>query len=1182
MNKVVLLLILNLSVFSLSAQELYSNNQGILGPQHDQSHQARILKTFYTKDSGEYQFDEGKTRALLEKIKNKKESVKESFYLSVKTEYINNHNYSDKKASKKAKKRVGEDARAFFAFEYVTDGLKELLRDIDHISEEELEERVSDISIILETIDYLYQDNLVRSDIRSLQNLIVPFHTIDKKDSWKSQASNLYLDGDFLSPEDIKRLMEKGLDISEIDPPSSAFWTNNEIENFDVFKNEHRGEPVFPREDDVFVFDRFGGGNIKIKADTYPKEVKDACDPDIDNKNITIRLGQETNNHLIAANLARAIGYPYIPHSPRKSVLLYLCDTTFESFLQQWEKENQDRQGSFHTHGEYLPEIHAVRLDDLALEGYPGKDDNDRYRKGGTFRTETMGLQNRREFRSLVIFNALIALVDATERNVRVDFHRAKNEERWNPIIFINDLGRSLGHYFIRTHGTVNDYTESFVKEKDDKIRIWWDHQGYDSKLFSQTTLSDARWIARRLSRLSNKQINDIVENTLHAQPVKELYKVKIKKRILNLIKALGLRGEVQTDFVIPSYEELHRDFPKYISKDGKITYEADNIQSVTSRPRGVNTSIFEAIAGVALNQVFNLITQNYEKILTQEKILDNGQIEVFGGSFDMGMGIRLSSSRDISVNPEKGENENRFLIKDSMLISVPIGLIDKDLNGGVFSASLPIGAQYTYRFDYFHSVSTLKEAVKTDFFKRLIPWRASSLQENLSLGEGLFVEHSIAKSIGELSLDINDNLRAGLSPLSLKTSKVKQTYLYRSTPNLLEVADSRSNQLSLGSRFELTAYLSLRANWSRIKREGRYAHYRFFLDEFSSQDEQSINELVKTIVDDEKNKTSQTYAIASSFRQNNYGGCFFVWCRNLSHSEREFDITSYDDRWKTTTPLDPSREDQEDVKIIDNYHVLTSSYIKSSDRKLSRIWNDDLSLGPAESALNFLFSIMDEGKTQRINIEATWDEEKQELDNIDLRIQILRRDNFLTQSEVIDWQEFYASRAYCQQSSRPDEGYLNIKQDGIDFYSPITSVMAFQLKKKGIGKILKNYKDKMFCKRDKNCRLKVDYLLGQKPKNKEQAQRHLKELRGFFKKILGKDFSNLGCLRESLKEKHYWLTTKVLNPLEYTTPISRDEADLYAKELGKFQGQSFLEEFVFESYFRPVISKKNVSTLGL
>ena len=911
----------------------YSNFEGFLSEGHNLKHKQRVQENFYNNQV----LDINKVESLLEKIKEKRASLKESFYLSEKMSFINSQNYSDKKASKKAKKRVEKDARAFFAFDFVILNLEDLLLSYEQMSTAQIQDKVATIALVLDTIDYSYRDHLYKEDFKQIKNLIIPFHTISKADPIKFQASNLLYQGHFLEPAKLKELVKSGHDISTLNPPNSAFWTNNQIEEFDVNNDDHLGEEIFPEEDAQFVFDRFGSGNIKIKADYFPKEVENVCETEIDNKNITFRLGAETNNHLIATNLARAIGYPYIPHKARKRVLLYLCDTSFESFLSQWEKENQDRQGSFHTHGEYLPKKHAVVLKDIAMESYPGKNDNYRYRKGGSFRTESMGLSNRREFRSLLIFNALVALVDATERNVRIDFYKDNISNLWTPKIFINDMGRSMGFYFIRTHGTVNDYHETFVREKENKIRVWWDHLGYSSKLFANTTYSDARWIARRLARLSDKQINDIVDITHHEEPVKELYKRKIKNRILNLVHAFGLGDEVSTDYIIPDFEQLHSKFPRYITKDGKISYEADEINSVTARPRGPNPSIVEVLSATALNQIFKFLTGKYEDLLSYEKIDSNWSVEMYGGTFDLGFGLRLSSTRDISINPEHAQNQKRFLIKDSILISMPIGLIDKELNGGVLDATLPVGAQYTYKFDYYHSVSNLKQAIATDFFKRLLPWRAKSIKDNLQTGEGLYVEHSLIGSLGELSLSLNENLRAELSPLAFKRSIVKKTYLYKAKSDLLEVAtkDSTANELKSGA--ELSAYLSVSAMWKNLWGDSSYNSYRFRDNNFNRQAEQTLTNILLNRYSTIDSELAKTYAIDTSYRQREYGGCFFIWCKHVSYGDNDNFISSYQDDWKQVASVEQEKLDSK-IKLATIPDPLIESLVEYGLMKFRQV----------------------------------------------------------------------------------------------------------------------------------------------------------------------------------------------------------------------------------------------------
>ena len=206
-------------------------------------------------------------------------------------------------------------------------------------------------------------------------------------------------------------------------------------------------------------------GKLKSKL-IFTLRNKNVCSTKLDNGNVTLRLGQETQNQLIATQLARSVGYPAIPHVYRPQVKMYLCDTTFEAFVAQWKVAHGANQGNFLTYGQYLKAENAVVLKGVALESYPG-DNKDRYRKVGPFNIESMNLGQRREWRAWLALNALIGLLDVREVNFRLDMYKPQgSEQAWQPLLYFNDLGRSLGFNLIRTHGNASDFRGTLAKDK--------------------------------------------------------------------------------------------------------------------------------------------------------------------------------------------------------------------------------------------------------------------------------------------------------------------------------------------------------------------------------------------------------------------------------------------------------------------------------------------------------------------------------------------------------------------------------------------------------------------------------------------------------------------------------------------------------------------------------------------
>ena len=127
-------------------------------------------------------------------------------------------------------------------------------------------------------------------------------------------------------------------------------------------------------------------------------------------------------------------------------------------------------------------------------------------------------------------------------------------------------------------------------------VRLYWDHYRIEHDHFESTTAADLKWMVRRLARLSDQQINDIVDNSGHIPAVADLYKTNLKLRIESMINAFELSGEVQTDHKILSYEQLAQKYPGHISKKGKLLAALET-ESQSTRPLGYTPSINEILS---------------------------------------------------------------------------------------------------------------------------------------------------------------------------------------------------------------------------------------------------------------------------------------------------------------------------------------------------------------------------------------------------------------------------------------------------------------------------------------------------------------------------------------------------------------------------------------------------------
>jgi len=357
-----------------AAEHRYSNNVGGNSYQKNSVQFLSLIEeNFFSYEGDEKKLDIKKIRHMQKELKEKHEQLLDSFKQSIKIEFINRHQFSDKRSDKRAASRTDKAARVNLPFIVLDQRLEYLIQNQKKLSPDQIEDEISTLMIYYQAVESYDDENLYQVALESVKSLLPPWYDIPKLNSPEEEALNLLDNDQFLSTAQLVEKHRQKVDFSLLNPPSSAFWTDNSVEDFDPNSEEFFGERFFPQADTLMVYDRMGTGQIKIKADFYPAGTENICTTDLDNGNVTLRLGQETQNQLIATQLARSVGYPAIPHVYRPQVKMYLCDTTFEAFVAQWKVAHNSNQGNFLSHGQYLKNEHAVLLKGVALESYPGK-----------------------------------------------------------------------------------------------------------------------------------------------------------------------------------------------------------------------------------------------------------------------------------------------------------------------------------------------------------------------------------------------------------------------------------------------------------------------------------------------------------------------------------------------------------------------------------------------------------------------------------------------------------------------------------------------------------------------------------------------------------------------------------------------------------------------------------------
>jgi hypothetical protein len=258
-----------------AAEHRYSNYVGGNSYQKNSTQYLSFIdENFFSYEGNEKKLDVKKMRDMQEKLKAKHRQLSDSFKQSIKIEFINRHQFSDKRSDKRAASRTGEAARVNLPFIVFDERLEYLIQNQKNLNPDQIENEISTLMIYYQAVENYDDENLYQVALESVKSLLPPWYDIPKLNLPEEEALNLLENDQFLSTEQLVEKHTQKVDFSLLNPPNSAFWNDNNIETFDPNSEEFFGERFFPQPDALMVYDRMGTGQIKIKPDLYPAGTK--------------------------------------------------------------------------------------------------------------------------------------------------------------------------------------------------------------------------------------------------------------------------------------------------------------------------------------------------------------------------------------------------------------------------------------------------------------------------------------------------------------------------------------------------------------------------------------------------------------------------------------------------------------------------------------------------------------------------------------------------------------------------------------------------------------------------------------------------------------------------------------------------------------------------------------------
>ncbi len=1175
---------LAITIHPVQASEIpFSNSEGILSSAHD-SELERLREKYFTTQG---ELDPSKLEKLISRFKNQREVLAESVRMTKKVELISLFGYTEQEAEKS----TADEVEGILAFDIVIEGAQKLLASAGSLPISEQEKELDRLLLFASACETLNPQTYFSGYLKILGNLRKAYQEVPLgMRSDRPEASNLWNGQKFLSPSEILVLGKQGADLSKINPPQSAFWSDNAVENYDPGFSEIGGELLFPPEETEVIFKRWSTGTIKLKADWVYKNSKGKKIK----KKLSLRLGKEAATTVLSGHLGRAVGFPTLPSALRKRLTLKLpSDLTYESFLAQWRLIHGDEDGTAVTYVDrYDPDSHTVVLKNVCVESTP--DGEQDYEKIGPFLSGRNGFTNRREYRAQMIYHSLIALSDTQDRQNRLEAYKDK-QGNWQPIIYTRDTGTSFGEPLLYGSASdVNSYIENLASRRGDRVRISWDHLLFHPKTYESTTFADARWILRRYARLSGAQIDAMAASSGLPEPVALLYAEKIKRRLNSLFREFRLLEEGISPFQTRSYSELSRQFPETISPRGQLLYAAENLDGNTYPLFGYDSSIRETIVRVGLLGLANQLS----RVATAEvnSMMRGDVIKL--GSFQMSGGISVSGQRKILLNHERSRFQKRFIAADTVTVQIAAGALggsptERGIHG-------PAQVYYQYIFTHFHGFTDVREAATSKFFESMNPFSLPSIRSGLKPGEALRVQHRMGANIGRLEAALNDDYELALTPFSPQAELIKELYVSRPDESQIEVYTARIFDKKIVTNLDLSIYLKFSYQQETGTRTGEYKLYRFNDRENATEsDRNQIYLAWRSIL--EKNDFSLAEKVGRVLRlksREDYSArssAFILPQTSHARSLQELEIDFEDQATSNVS----------DARVIDPDRDGTRVVIRGAQQSEKRKNIGDLFTTPIPQLITSLGKVIGAIRGERlvrtVRVEALLDADEYNIQEQDIWITLKREDNEATRKEFEqNFIQFFNRRSgplWTRASPHASDVYFKFEAPPeIERYSPLHGQMTWQISNLGLNRLIEqlklssvqeelanNQSIKWYQYRGVHNRSYMRNLNALLRKveapipavySREARRQALKNRVGatmdLLRFVVGSDGHQLGWLRRWISEDDFWLTTEISAPFDSSIPVALGDTALWAPEVGKYQGASYLSRLRRSFRFLP------------
>jgi len=492
-------------------------------------------------------------------------------------------------------------------------------------------------------------------------------YLVKARNSQQEEAHNLFnfVANRYYTQTELATIKANGGDVSKLHPIADGrFFTDTKIEKLTIKDSYLKDSALFRGVKIDFPDDGAQLEYLELKRSE--SRIKMDVEAVVNGKKTKykFKIVSETHSEPTSAALAAALGFNTDPTKSIRNPKLYFSKVSKAEFLRdlesyygwwepQWNvvEEGRDAKGEFIVFREGLLEAKPTEISRI-----------------GSWSFNKNSSPDLREVRAMSLFMAWVANSDMKEEG-QTKLLLKEFDQPENLYYTLNDLGWGFGSFYLPE--SVNWFKWNPVKKTDEK-GVYLNYLTWRwSKLFDGMTYDDARWMIRRMARLSRQQINDAVDLGKWRPDVAKVLVEKLISRRNKFITAFNLENEFQSqsvDFSLAPLDSAIDDFKRF-EIDKRLDFSDLMKNPMVSMVGPALLSVETQLVNLGLAKATGEIERTF-------RFKDSA---TWNPDFPFASGLILKIRRNVAKNEQPRSINERYLVHDQITIGwvLGAGLID-------------------------------------------------------------------------------------------------------------------------------------------------------------------------------------------------------------------------------------------------------------------------------------------------------------------------------------------------------------------------------------------------------------------------------------------------------------------------------------------------------------------------